>query len=533
MLEAADEPGERRGIAHRNRGNAHRARGDTTAALADLGRAVELDAGSAVSLTDRGALLLDIDELEQAEADFERALEKSPCHPPALLGRAAVEERRGRPLAAIAALDRAIDLVPGQARAHASRARLLAHLRQLDRALVDAERAMVLAPDDVWAIEARGTVHRLREALAEAKADFDRLVMLSPFEARGYLLRASVHSDLRDHQAAIVDYSAALTRQPRSVEALAGRAWSRHLAGDHTGAIADAEAAQSVDERMPGPWATRGLSLLAKGETVRAHADLEAALQRDDTLRAAWVGRARIRLEAGEPLQALSDLEKAMSLPMGGIDDREAAEAALQLLEEARARSLAGATAEPRPASPLSNRSEVSPANAAFALPPLRATEPPVWSMSSTAVECRLSAQWDDRALIVFARAGLLGAAPGLQIGLALERSSTQLQSARSQPTFPQPQSRQRKVEARLTDMTGAVPSSDLGRRMVAQALNDDRDVVSIGPLQLEFFAREVTGRDAAVMEIDGEATVYPLGDVAFWLPALEQCARGLPREVR
>lgn len=530
VLSGAGETGENRAIAHRNRGNALRLIGELNAAQADLARAIELDPRVVAAHVDRGALLLELGDVDRADLDFERALKLAPGNAEAMLGRAAVLERRGQPLAALAMLDRLIAIAPRYARAYASRANLLARQRQTDRALADAETAVQLAPDDAWPIEVRGLVHRLREEPAKAKADFDRLIALQPGSPHGYVQRAGVLGDLRQLEAAIADYSTALEVQPRSPFALSGRAWCRYLAGDIHGAIVDASAAIALNDTIAAAWDTRGHALLTHGERKLALADFNAALQRDDGLRGAYVGRARIHIAERRLGEAIADLERALSIPPGGIDDREAGDEAARLLTELRDPRI-GPLPGGRPTAPAgsSQPADLSAAPAPVLAPPALGPgaaagrpEPPIWSTARSATECRLTAQWPDRAIVLFARTGLLGTAPGLQIGIGLDTGAARVKAGAQ-------------VASRLASGAGAVAAIDLSRLTVvhghAPAPGDQRGLVSIGPLQLDAVRRDIDERDTAVLDIDGQPIAYPLGDLAFWLPALEQCALSLPRD--
>jgi tetratricopeptide (TPR) repeat protein len=126
---------------------AFRNRGGLNRALADLNRAVELDAEQAPIYANRGLVYQLRDEPENAVADFNRALELDPNNAVFLLNRGTVYLSMKDKDHALADYDRAIELNPSHAAGYNSRGSLYLSEGDIDRALFDYDRAIELHRD--------------------------------------------------------------------------------------------------------------------------------------------------------------------------------------------------------------------------------------------------------------------------------------------------------------------------------------------------------------------------------------------------
>jgi tetratricopeptide (TPR) repeat protein len=174
---AGDQPSPRRAAAHMLVGVALRKAGQYDAAIAELGRALQLVPGRtdpiadsagtgqivpgrAVVLNERGTAHFLKGDRAAAIADFTEAFAVDPRHAEALNNRAWTRLQDGNATAALADADRSIALDPGKAYAYDTRGHIYEALGRRDDAIRDYERALQID----------GTQEASRAALARLRA---------------------------------------------------------------------------------------------------------------------------------------------------------------------------------------------------------------------------------------------------------------------------------------------------------------------------------------------------------------------------
>lgn len=237
-------------------------------------------------------------------------------------GLALVELREGRPEAALALVDSALDL-----------ARELGERHPVHRMVLRANRARLLA-----------VLGRVKEALA----DYGAAIALDPGFPDYYLDRGNLLAGLGCQDEALADYESAMRAGPPLPEAHYNRAELRIARGDLDGALADLGRVIDLDpscldayinragllaglERDEEAWrdVTAGLALApgnphllavlgqletAAGRLAEARRALDRAVEAAPWLAAAWGNRGVLRFEAGDLEGAVEDLSQAIGL---------------------------------------------------------------------------------------------------------------------------------------------------------------------------------------------------------------------------
>ena len=198
---------------YNNRGANHHARGDLDAALADFGRAIELDPRCAEAFNNRGVVRLARGDLDGARTDFDEAIGLNPCYAEAFYHRGLVRHLRDDFLGALADLDQALRINPHHLDAYIARGNARFHVRDprghadyraaflLDPVLVatkivrklaadlrsdpvgvlaGCDRHLKLDPDDLVAYARRGLTRLLQGRDGDAGRDFDQILLRSP-----------------------------------------------------------------------------------------------------------------------------------------------------------------------------------------------------------------------------------------------------------------------------------------------------------------------------------------------------------------
>lgn len=176
-------------------------------------REPEAEPGTAAESNEAGLRHYHAGRLEEALAEFDRALRLDPTNAKALKNRGALHWRAGRPEAAIA----------------------------------DLEGAVALDPDDVVALNNRGLAYRAAGRYDRALASYDAALRRAPADPVLRFNRAYVLARLGRDAEAIDELTEAIRLDPAYARAYRARAEARARRGDRAGAEADRERASALE----------------------------------------------------------------------------------------------------------------------------------------------------------------------------------------------------------------------------------------------------------------------------------------------
>ncbi|MBR1220886.1 tetratricopeptide repeat protein [Bradyrhizobium sp. U87765 SZCCT0131] len=269
-----------RGAALLVRAGAFDRRGQTADALADLDRAIVLDAANARAFRLRGEL----------------------------------RRRFGGNLAsALSDFDEAIRLAPDDARAYDGRGNVYNNMRQYDRAITDYNDALRLDPANAQVFSDRGAAYYFKGDFAAAVQDYDSAIRLDPGRAQTFTNRGAAYKKLGRADLALADESEAIRIDPSVPEYFDNRGLSYAGQSDYDKAIADYDAAIRI--RPKANFLTnRADSYQFKGDLDRALADYDAALRLDPSFALAYANRGVVWRKKGERVRALADFDAALKL---------------------------------------------------------------------------------------------------------------------------------------------------------------------------------------------------------------------------
>lgn len=234
------------------------------AALADHGRALAFDPGSARAHQGRAVTLRAMGAHEQALADLDRAEELAPDWAWAVRERGETYRRMGRAQEALAALDRAHALDPADPLTLGSRGLVRQRLGNPEDALDDFDRAIALWPEYHWALVRRAHLRSVRGDPAGALADLDRAAELAPGAAGIAGERGDVYRTAGRYEEAVTQYGQALALDPAYAWAHGSRALAYEALGRRDEALADLERALVIDPEYA--WARQQRQRIAADE---------------------------------------------------------------------------------------------------------------------------------------------------------------------------------------------------------------------------------------------------------------------------
>ncbi len=322
MVAALGQSSSQRAIAAR--GYLALADGDPAGARAAAADLAKLNPSQASSpyLTGRAALL---EERASEAAEALRKAAESLPRPSVFIALARAEAALGRQGEAMAALEKANQLVPGHPHVAIWRARIIAHGGALpsatepeatleaiiaDSKLAADKRKLGTAPGQgAWATLAlaevklaRGDRNGARAALASAQGG------PAPRDTAFRTAMIEILVDFGDLAAAKAQVSQAVAERPQATAVRVMAARVAMASGDTAGAVAALDQAGDISKH-PEALALRGRIRLLEGAYDQAATDLDAALALRGDLAAALVARAEVDLAKNDPTSAQKRLQ--------------------------------------------------------------------------------------------------------------------------------------------------------------------------------------------------------------------------------
>lgn len=204
---------------------------------------------SASAYYDRGVVLEERDELDEALKDYNEAIRRNAKFSEVYNARANIWSQKG----------------------------------ELDKALEDYGKSLQLDPMSSLVLCNRGMVWVAKEDYDRALVDYNEAIRIDPTYPDTYRERAEVWQKKAKFDKAIADYDEALRLQSADQESRLNRAFLRGLQGDYDDAIADYNELLRREPKHARALQLRGLNWLKKGVYVTAAADLEQAIEVDPT----------------------------------------------------------------------------------------------------------------------------------------------------------------------------------------------------------------------------------------------------------
>jgi tetratricopeptide (TPR) repeat protein len=173
-------------------------------AIADLTKALQLDADDPISYRNRGSYQLFLGDNDQAISDYSKAIELKPDGE-TYRYRGYAFVKKGEFPQAIEDYGEAIRLAPDDATNFYMRAAALRNAGDLDKALADCEEALRLSPDSGQALHQRGLVWLGKQEFQRAVEDFTRGIEQWPDSPLSFQHRADAYDGLGEHEKAAAD----------------------------------------------------------------------------------------------------------------------------------------------------------------------------------------------------------------------------------------------------------------------------------------------------------------------------------------
>jgi len=167
------------------------------------------DAGVSIAYNNRGKVFIDKGRLDEAIADFDKAIALDQFYYRAYYNRGFVFDKMGRLDEAIADFDKAIVLAPSFHEAYYNRGLTYNKTGLFDKAIESLSKSLEIDPDDVDALVSRGISYALIGRNDRAFEDFNKAILLNRNYVLAYLNRGKLLLNTSKRELAMLDFQEA------------------------------------------------------------------------------------------------------------------------------------------------------------------------------------------------------------------------------------------------------------------------------------------------------------------------------------
>jgi tetratricopeptide (TPR) repeat protein len=237
---------------------------------------------------------LKLGQLDQAAADYNKAIEFAPTSPAVLNGRGRAHLAAHRPHAAIRDFTRALNIDARLGAAYRNRAEAKKQVGRHEEAIEDLSRAIAFDPNNAESYVLRGNAYMNSGNTASALKDFTKAVELDPQSAPAYAARGLGHAKAEAYDEALNDFARAIELDAKAARPYAYRAWTYKQMQQPDLGIRDIERALKIDAGNAEAYWARGETHEASGRTEQAITDFRKALALEPGLKDASVALDRL-----------------------------------------------------------------------------------------------------------------------------------------------------------------------------------------------------------------------------------------------
>ncbi len=266
------------------------------------------------TIVERGKLLTNQEQYEEALTILDRALTAFPDHAATYRIRADLNEKMGRFDEAISDYSKMLELEPDEASAYNNRGGIHYRQREYDLALADYNKAIELDPRNPVCYNNRSAVYRNQKKYELALADCNKALELEPDDAGVYSYRSIVYREQKKYDLALADCNKALELDAQFALAYINRGQVYHDQRRYDLALADLNKALELEPDDAFTYSDRGALYLDLNKHDLALADFNKALALDPDLAHVYCNRSGLYRRQKEFDLALADCNKALEL---------------------------------------------------------------------------------------------------------------------------------------------------------------------------------------------------------------------------
>jgi tetratricopeptide (TPR) repeat protein len=181
-------------------------------------------------------------------------------------------------------------------------------------ALLDFDRHIEVYPQDPYGHCYRGICYDRLNQPDRALADFNRAIALKPEESLFHHARGRTYQQLGNFPAALADYALVIQSKPLQASVYDDRAELHHRRGDSVKALADCTQAIVLNPKLIAAYLRRGSIYADLGDLISALADYNRVLTIDPHHVKTYIQRSWVYFRQGEYILANNDCEAVKSV---------------------------------------------------------------------------------------------------------------------------------------------------------------------------------------------------------------------------
>jgi tetratricopeptide (TPR) repeat protein len=174
---------------------------------------------NALLYTNRGAVKVNMGDLQGAISDFTKAIELKPQDAAAYNDRGIAYSSTGRIEMAIKDYDKSIELNPDYAGVYNNLGNTYQSKGDLDKAVKKYDKAIELNPNFTDAYNSRGNAYQAKGDFDKAIIDYNKAIEINPNFELAYFNLGNAYNNKGDHDKAIKNYSKAIELNPNDADA--------------------------------------------------------------------------------------------------------------------------------------------------------------------------------------------------------------------------------------------------------------------------------------------------------------------------
>ena len=264
--------------------------------------------------SDRGVAYWRMKQNKQALADFGKAIELNPQYPQVYNNMGNVYMDMDRPAKALSVFTKAIDLAPTYGVAYNNRGSANFEMGNLDKAVEDFNSAVRYLTLNAVPHNGRGRAFLTKGKNYAALRDFTRAVKLNKTYGMVFLSRARVYTNLKRYRLAVKDYTHAISLARSEPQLYFERAQAYQKLNEYLPAIADYSKTIELAPGFAKAYALRALAFGLLKKYEKAFSDADKAVELDPTDFLAYLSRGRIAKGKGDYDEALDDFKTVLEI---------------------------------------------------------------------------------------------------------------------------------------------------------------------------------------------------------------------------
>ena len=306
-------------LALANRAGANRQLNQLDTAVADYDRAISLNPNDPNLWTSQATVLEQLSQFQQALTSYDRAVQLNPKSSLALVGRCTMLNVLSQHEKALEACEQAIQgdgvwNATGAAQAWNQRSKAMTGLGKYEEALASSQRATGIKPDYTEAWSDRAVVLWYLKQYDEAIAATQEAIRLDPNYAKAWLNQGGILRTQKKYAAALTAYDTALKLDPTNSDGWANRSALLWRLKRYPEALVAADKAIQFNPKSFQGWHNRGVVLIELGRYGEALIAYDRAVEINPKSAEALTGRGIALARLKKYTDAIAALQASLAL---------------------------------------------------------------------------------------------------------------------------------------------------------------------------------------------------------------------------